>query len=439
MTRILSILCAAVMSCGWLHAQQKTPGLEAVNKAFYKKYNLYSLEVPYLSYEKRLQEWYVVTYSLVDGFPKRKTAYQFYDGNTYRELPDIFAQNDDPMADNDIPAVEAFDISNYGLQPYYGYPGWYNDVAKYYAGHTPVNDSNNYALARAYSTMANAMISDQYGDALPRECFNPPMKNDCLSPVQLRKYDSVCRLAIDQFRKVMDINPAYQTIVGPIRVKYANEMMVPFHNRLTYAGKETQTYTLPDNIYTDSVLAHNRKVLQECPKDAVLLSMGDNDFYPVLYLQQREGLRKDVYLINLSLMGMDRYLFRYQYPQFEARAIDLHLDSSMYYGHLNDYIRIDGNAQERTLHMKDLETILREGKGDNVISPGTLIIREASGNKKAIEFALNSGYLYKNNWSLLLLLHHLGNRKLCTQYPFYDILTPLNNNLQEQGAILVLE
>jgi len=49
-------------------------------------------------------------------------------------------------------------------------------------------------------------------------------------------------------------------------------------------------------------------LLNSCDKDAILITLGDNDTYPLWYMQQVEHFRTDVQIVNLSLLGSDSYL-----------------------------------------------------------------------------------------------------------------------------------
>lgn len=51
------------------------------------------------------------------------------------------------------------------------------------------------------------------------------------------------------------------------------------------------------------ILESNRKVLASCSKDAILIVSGDGYTMPLWYLQEVEGLRKDVAVVNIDMLN----------------------------------------------------------------------------------------------------------------------------------------
>jgi tetratricopeptide (TPR) repeat protein len=58
---------------------------------------------------------------------------------------------------------------------------------------------------------------------------------------------------------------------------------------------------------TPAILAFNRWMLQHLPQDAILLTNGDMDTYPAVALQETEGFRSDVTVMNYSLLNTRWY------------------------------------------------------------------------------------------------------------------------------------
>ena len=72
--------------------------------------------------------------------------------------------------------------------------------------------------------------------------------------------------------------------------------------------------------------------LESCEPNAIIFTYGDNDTYPLWYAQEVEGIRRDVRVVNLSLIAVDWYIEGLRRKVNESPAINLSISEDAYRG-----------------------------------------------------------------------------------------------------------
>jgi len=72
--------------------------------------------------------------------------------------------------------------------------------------------------------------------------------------------------------------------------------------------KRAAVQMIDSGFLSKPILAYNRWQLEHLPENAILLTNGDMDTYPSVALQEKEGLRPDVAVLNVSLLNLPWYV-----------------------------------------------------------------------------------------------------------------------------------
>lgn len=76
--------------------------------------------------------------------------------------------------------------------------------------------------------------------------------------------------------------------------------------------------------------------LESCDPNAIIFTIGDNDTFPLWYMQQVEGVRRDIKIVNTSLFQTDWYIDQMKKKTYEAEPIPSSLTHDQYkYGTLD--------------------------------------------------------------------------------------------------------
>ncbi len=174
--------------------------------------------------------------------------------------------------------------------------------------------------------------------------------------------------------------------------------------------------------------------LQSCAPNAILVTFGDNDTYPLWYLQEVEGVRKDVRIMINTLIGTEWFIDQLQYKVNDADAVPMIWKKEDYAGIRREYVRCynDGKVpQDKYYNLIDIckfitstdpDNQLQNSAGDRenyfpakhvfvpglpreqLMSKGMLGAADTNAIMNEMKFDIPAGGLYKNDITLINMI-----------------------------------
>lgn len=182
--------------------------------------------------------------------------------------------------------------------------------------------------------------------------------------------------------------------------------------------------------------AHN--LLASVQPDAILFTQGDNDTYPLLSLQEYDGVRKDVSVVNINLLNVPKLvvLFRdslklpISYTDSALKTIESRYDTIQHKVILmRDSViaNIVENAHKQNLPVYFSTTVSRDnfaGFGDNLVLEGLVnrIIEEKTKDSSDIDKMIK-------NVTETYQFDHLGQKEV-----WASNLSPITRNVSGLGV-----
>lgn len=109
--------------------------------------------------------------------------------------------------------------------------------------------------------------------------------------------------------------------------------------------------------------------LNSCEKNAIIYTNGDNDTFPLWYVQEVEGVRTDIRVINLSYLSADWYIEQMDRRAYESAPIKMTLKPNQYQQGKRDivylYDRVKGH-----IDLNEAMNFLASDEIQNKLLPG---------------------------------------------------------------------
>lgn len=300
----ISLLLAVLLASLYSHAQHSYPAYRTIVTELCKQYDLSD---EYIRIVKTRRGYELESYDRDLGrYTHRQLFWSVKSGN-YEPLEDMVTGVSRAAKKEEL--VNDPQAFQYDLFPYYAYTGWEQDVIGVLSGIKSKSDDELYALGRAYSSLSMGRYNNNYGFADSSLMFSyAESGQNIFNKEQLNYFIGYTDSAHFYFKTLQQRNPRYNTKVGSIGMKGNNEVMYKYTVLQMYQNDDIARSEVKDIAYNYAQIDFARKILAACAPNAILLTRGDNDYYATLYVQQFQDYRKDVTILNLSLLDMTKYV-----------------------------------------------------------------------------------------------------------------------------------
>ncbi|TSD63279.1 DUF2723 domain-containing protein [Inquilinus sp. KBS0705] len=190
--------------------------------------------------------------------------------------------------------------------------------------------------------------------------------------------------------------------------------------------------------------------LNSCAPNAILFTYADNDTYPLWYIQEVEGVRPDVRIVNLSLLGTDWYIRQMKTQMNQSAPLPISMDNKKFEAGVRDVIYYNDAKVAGPIELKEVFDFMTSDNqqakvqyesgesanylptknfklmvnADEVIKSGTVPANQRDRIVSEMDWTYPGKYVTKDNLAMMDILAHNNWKR-----PVYFATTVPSDNL----------
>lgn len=404
------------------------------------------------SIAKKMDGYYLVLNNWNEEKISDRNFVKIWDASTKNYISPLigeFLDESDEEAENGLRKVIYAD-NRFDFMYVYGYPEWINDLKSMLSNKENLTSKEYEMLARATSEQASDFIHpNQYGSNLEEtKNLDDPIYEKTTS-YRTEQFIELSQKNLFYYYQIKKQTPNYKPfIITDLDLKTAHDQMHCYSYLMSVKEPEAARKFLDLVNYNEGYLTYARDILDACLINSILITHGDTDSYPLWFLQDKHGFRKDVVVLNYSLMQTDWYLtmakelYNYStelsktdFTNFRTEFFIMEeIDENEEVLPFKEWINLAKNRYQETIE-KRLNASEEEKTGIYVYLPNSTII-----SIKGIEIPVNITNYYVPMLDIVTidLINSNSDRAICTTSPTAFLNTNLYQNCAKHGVVFEL-
>ncbi|MDC0257786.1 hypothetical protein OAK35_03475 [Crocinitomicaceae bacterium] len=293
-------------------------------------------------------------------------------------------------------------------------------------------------LARAYDN--KSMFYIRPGIRGNRASFAKNYNNvdayEKVSPKRIQKFMEAADKSLSYYDKIIAKDKNYETFkIGEVRLKIANNYMHYYATLMSVKERDKAQKYLKKANYSKEYEELAKSYLENCKQNGVLITRGDTDTFPLWFMQERKNYRKDVTVVNKSLLQT------YWYAEMQEQLYGLKITSDLNYFRENEiyYVLFDYEKQRESMKALDLINLVKSAPlDDSFNAPKVDQVEKLSLSigEEEIEFSFSKGYLTYYDLMVLDLIESNPEKTFYATSP-YNLLdrVRINRFFANRGVI----